>query len=186
MNIYICGVPRSGKTTLAKNLKNELRDYNLIVSESIRNGFQKMDEEHYKEWGNKDSEKRRISFPKFLFEFLKWNTYFSECNNIVDLALVDIDNVIENKNKEDIIICLGYGNKEIKDIFSFIRNREKDSDYTFNRSDEELLKMWGDITRIDKYNKEICDKHNIKYFDCYENKDIVKEVVKYIYNYIKE
>ena len=34
MRIIICGVPRTGKTTLSKNLKNNLHYHNLIVSES--------------------------------------------------------------------------------------------------------------------------------------------------------
>lgn len=75
MNLFICCIPRSGKTTLAKISKKDFSDYNLIVSESIRNGFQKMDEEHYKGWGNFNSKKRKEDFPKFLFEFLKWNSF---------------------------------------------------------------------------------------------------------------
>ena len=90
MNVFICGVPKSGKTTLAKDLKKILSNYNLIVSESIRNGFQKMDKDNYKEWENRNSIKRKKDFVEFVFEFFRWNTFFSECNNVVDLGLVDL------------------------------------------------------------------------------------------------
>lgn len=174
MNLFICGVPRSGKTTLAKIIKKDFSDYNLIVSESIRNGFQKMDEEHYKEWGNFNSKKRKENFPKFLFEFLKWNSFFSKCNNIVDLALVELKTVIENRSEDDIIVCLGFGGVSEKEIFSFIRKREKQEDYTLNMSDEKLSEVWGDISMIDKENMELCKKYNIRYFD------VIKEDTKKI------
>ena len=38
-NIYIIGVPRSGKTTLAHLLKEEYPTFNLISFEAIRNAF---------------------------------------------------------------------------------------------------------------------------------------------------
>lgn len=51
--------------------------------------------------------------------------FFSKCNNIVDLALDDLKTVIENKNEDDIIVCLGFGGVSEKEVFSFIRKREK-------------------------------------------------------------
>ena len=38
-NIYIVGVPRTGKTTLTKLIKQEIPQVNLISFEAIRNGF---------------------------------------------------------------------------------------------------------------------------------------------------
>lgn len=178
MNIFICGVPRSGKTTLAKKLKKELSDYNLIVSESIRNGFQKMDEENYKEWGNKNSLERKEKFPKFLFEFLKWNSVFSNCNNIVDLALIDLETVIDNKEDKDIIICLGFGGVSYKECFSFIRKREKEDDYTFKMSEEKLKMIWGDISFIDNENIKLCKEYNIRYFDVINDDCSIEKIIK--------
>lgn len=174
MNIFICGIPRSGKTTLSRKLKKELVDYNVIVSESVRNGFQKMEEEHYKEWGSKDSLQRKEKFPKFLFEFLKWNTHFSKCNNIVDLALVDLKTVIDNKQEEDIIVCLGFGGANYKEILKFIRKREKEEDYTFKMSDDHLMKVWGDIESCDKENMTLCKEYGIKYFDVFKSENVIE------------
>ena len=174
MNVFICGVPRSGKTTLSKLLKKELKDFNIIISESVRNGFQKMDRENYKEWGNKHSIQRREKFPEFLFEFLKWNSFFSECNNIVDLALIDLKTVLLNKGDEDLVVCLGFGKDKLnEEIFSFIRERENESDYTRRFSDEELVGIWGNICDIDKNNIKVCEDNNIKYFDVFKNEDMI-------------
>jgi len=180
MNIFICGVPRSGKTTLAKRLKSELSNYNLIVSESIRNGFQKMDVDNYKEWGNKNSLKRKKDFPEFLFEFLKWNNYFSECNNIVDLALVDLETVIKMKEDNDIVVCLGFGCIESEEIFSFIRSRENEGDYTKKYSDEELDKIWKNIAFNDKENFRVCDENGIMYFDVLKENKMLEFIVSKI------
>lgn len=52
MKILICGVPKSGKTTLCKQIGKEFPSFNIISGEALRNGFQKMDSIHYKEWGD--------------------------------------------------------------------------------------------------------------------------------------
>lgn len=38
-NIYIIGTPRSGKTTLARLIKEKYPIYNQISFEAVRNGF---------------------------------------------------------------------------------------------------------------------------------------------------
>ena len=38
-SIYICGIPRSGKTTLTKKIKEKYPNYNLFSFEAIRNAF---------------------------------------------------------------------------------------------------------------------------------------------------
>lgn len=43
MKILICGVPKSGKTTLCKQIEKEFPSFNIISGEALRNGFQKMD-----------------------------------------------------------------------------------------------------------------------------------------------
>lgn len=38
-NIYIVGIPRSGKSTLSKMIKSKYPEMNIISFEAIRNGF---------------------------------------------------------------------------------------------------------------------------------------------------
>ena len=165
MSIWICGVPRSGKTTFCKTLAQQNR-VTIISTEALRNGFQKMDAENFIAWGMGKSEKRQKDFPVFLFEFVKWNEFFSRQECIVDCALIELEKVYKFANTEDKIICFGFGGKSVIDILAFIRKREKSDDYTKNLSDEKLLKIWGDVSKIDNENLVFCKEHNIKYIDC--------------------
>jgi len=178
VNIYICGLPRTGKTTLAKKIKAILPNMNLFVSEAIRNGFQKIEEVN--EWGNKNSKKRQVDFPMFLKEFLDWNKKFTECDNIVDLALISIEKTYEIANENDIILCLGFGNKTNSEILEIIRMFEKDKDYTKNINDQNLLKLWGDVAIIDKTNNEFCLEHDILYFDTTDREESLNNIVEIV------
>ena len=109
--------------------------------------------------------------------------FFCECNNIVDLALVDLKTVLLNKSDEDLVVCLGFGKDKLnEEIFSFIRERENENDYTKRFSDEQLVAVWGNICDIDKNNMKVCEDNNIKYFDAFKNEDMVA----YILDKIKE
>ena len=173
MRIIICGVPRTGKTTLSKILKNNLHHHNLIVSESIRNGFQAMDEPNFANWGNKNSLQRKTLFPKFLFDFIKWNERFSGCDTILDLAIMNVETITKLFAGDSLIICLGFCGKDKKDIFEIVRRYEKEDDYTKNMSDEQLDRLWGGIVAEDKKNFEFCKAHDILYFDTSKKRDLV-------------
>ena len=112
MTIFICGVPRTGKTTLSKILKENIHNSNLIVTEAIRNGFQKIDNDNARDWGTKTSKLRKEIFPVFVKEFLEWNEKFSTNITILDCALIDLKQIVSLANKNDIIICLGFGGRE--------------------------------------------------------------------------
>lgn len=91
MTIFICGLPRTGKTTFSKKLKTVLKNFNIIVSEAIRNGFQKMNNDSARDWGLKNSYARKILFPIYVKEFLEWNEKFSGFETIFDCALLSLE-----------------------------------------------------------------------------------------------
>lgn len=165
MAIWVCGVPRSGKTTYCKSFAKK-NNVSVISTEALRNGFQKMDKDNFAAWGRGESEKRQKDFPVFLKEFVKWNEFFSDRFCIVDCALVELKTVFEFIDEADQILCFGFGGKSLNEILSFIRGREHQDDYTKNFSNEKLLKLWGDVADIDKQNLEFCKKNKIKYIDC--------------------
>lgn len=165
MAIWVCGVPRTGKTTFCKKLKVENPNFTIIVSEAIRNAFQAMDQQHYNEWGTKTSKQRQRDLPIFLNELVKWNEKFCGFETIVDSALIDLEKVFEIADKKDKIICFGFGGKSVEEILKIIRKREKEVDYTKNFSDLQLLKFWGDISIQDKKNLEFSKLKSIKYVD---------------------
>lgn len=177
VNIFVCGLPKTGKTTLCKNLKKELPNYNIFVSEALRNGFQKMDIDNAKSWGNKTSKQRTQDFPVFLKEFLQWNEKFTQNSNIVDSALLDLKTITEIASNEDIIVCLGFGGKTQEEILKIIRENEAQQDYTKNFSDKQLLSFWGDIEKQDNQNKNFCKENSIFYFDITKNRENLLQTV---------
>lgn len=186
MIIYVCGLQRTGKTTFAKKLKNKLKNSNVISCEALRNAFQKIDNEHYVEWGTKTSEQRQDVFPKFVKEFLLWNENFSSNITILDCALIDPPKVKDMLEKNDFMIVFGFGGKNNEEIFSCIKSFENSKDYTTNISKEKLLKIWGDLSLRDQQNIEFCKENNIKYFNAFSNRNKVQSVaIKYVLKMIK-
>ena len=68
-------------------------------------------------------------------------------------------------DKNDIIICFGFGGRTINEIMEIIRNYEHDNDYTKQFSFDKLLKFWGDLEIQDKNNIKFCKKNKLLYFD---------------------
>ena len=180
MKIFICGVPRSGKSTTAKLLKTQIENSNLIVTEAIRNGFQAIDEEHAYDWGRRQSDLRQNVFPKYVKAFLDWNEKFSGSITILDCALIELDKVLQIRDKGDIVICTGFGGKELSEIFKIIRKFEKQDDYTTQFSDQKLQALWGDISQTDKNNIALCAKNKIKYFDTSNRSVAQHRILNYI------
>ncbi len=178
-NIYIIGVPRSGKSTLSKIVKSKYPDMNVISFEAVRNGFIKSQPNLNME--NRNSRARQEILPQFLIEFVHWNYIISGYGNIVEGSFSDISTIIEHKNSEDIILCLGLGKRNIQEIIDGIKMHDDENDYTKNWTDEQIKKHFYDITEKDKENYELCKKYNIEYFDTYKDRnEVFSDVLIYI------
>ena len=186
MKIFICGIPRSGKSTTAKLLKAEIENTNLIVTEAIRNGFQTIDEKHAYDWGRWQSDLRQNVFPKYVKSFLDWNEKLGGTITILDCALLSLEKVLQLKDDDDIVVCAGFGGKSLDEIFKIIRKFEKTDDYTAQFSDQKLLAIWGDVAQIDKDNIDFCKKHQIKYFDTSNRTTAQKRILNYIKKQLKQ
>ena len=180
-NIFIVGVPRTGKTTLTKLIKKELPQINLISFEAIRNGFIKSQPEL--NMGNRNSSARQKILPDFIFEFVNWNEKFSNYNNLIEGDFTDIESIVKNTDEDDMIICLGFSGRRIDEIIDGIIRNDSNHDYTKNWTEDKIKNHFYDIVEKDKENIENCKKYNIKYYDTYENR---QDVFFEILNFIKE
>ncbi len=180
-NIYIVGIPRSGKSTLSKIIKSKYPEMNIISFEAVRNGFIKSQPNLNME--NRNSVARQEILPQFLIEFVHWNNIISGCGNIVEGSFSDIKTIIEHKNNEDIIICLGLGKRNIQEIIDGIKMYDDENDYTKDWSEEQMKRHFYDITEKDKENYELCKNYNLEYFDTYNNRN---EVFSNVLTYIKK
>lgn len=180
-NIYIVGVPRSGKTTLAKMIKNKYKYLNILSFEAIRNGFIKSQPTLNME--SKHSLSRKEILPSFVFEFIKWNYKITCCGSIIEGDFTNIETIVNNNNENDKIICLGFSGRTLDEIVNFIMKNDTENDYTKNWNKEKLKKHFEDIQKMDLKYMEQCRKHNIDYYDTFNDRNkalqnITKEVEK--------
>lgn len=180
-NIYIIGVPRSGKSTLSRIIKSKYPEMNIISFEAIRNGFIKA--QPTLNMGNRNSNARKEILPPFVVEFVYWNNIITGYGNIVEGSFSDIKTLKKLINNEDIIVCLGLGKRNIQEIVNGIKMYDNENDYTKHWTEEQIKKHFYDITEKDYENYELCKKYNIKYFDTFNNReDVFLNILKYIEN----
>lgn len=180
-NIYIIGVPKSGKSTLSKVIKSKYPEMNIISFEAVRNGFIKAQPNLNME--NRNSKARQEILPQFLIEFVHWNRIISSYGNIVEGSFSNIQTIVELANNEDIIVCLGLGRRNIQEIVNGIKKYDDENDYTKNWTEEQIKKHFYDIAEKDSENYELCKKYNLEYFDTYNNR---QDVFSYILEYIEK
>lgn len=180
-NIIIVGVPRSGKTTLAKIIKEKYPYMNIISFEAIRNGYIKSQPNLNMQ--NRKSVARREILPQFLIEFIHWNNSIYNCSNIVEGDFADINTIVNNISSQDIVICLGFNKRTMEEIVSKIKENDTNNDYTNNWNENEIKKHFYDLTIKDTDNYELCKKYNINYYDTYYNRGMIyNNILEYIEN----
>ena len=168
-NIYIVGVPRAGKSTLSKLIKEKYPIYNQFSFEATRNGFIDSQPELHME--NRNSEARKTILPKHLLSFSKWNSTILYCPSLVEGDFCSIQELYELVDENDLIICLGLGCRSVEEIVSGIKQNDKEDDYTKEWSEEKLASHFHDITEKDKINYEFCIKNGIDYYDTYLDRE---------------
>ncbi|MCX4364727.1 MAG: hypothetical protein OSJ70_03015 [Bacilli bacterium] len=180
-NIYIVGIPRSGKSTLSKIIKSKYPEMNILSFEAIRNGFIKSQPNLNME--DRNSNARQQILPSFIVEFAYWNSIITGYGNIVEGSFSDIGTLMELINDEDIIVCLGLGKRNIQEVVNGIIMHDNEKDYTKLWTKEQIKKHFYDITEKDCENYELCKKYSIEYFDTFNNReDVFLNILKYIEN----
>lgn len=174
-NIYIIGVPRSGKSTLSKLIKKQNPVYNQISFEAIRNAF--IESQSELNMGNRNSSARKNILPKHIVSFSSWNNKILSTPTLVEGSFCTIDVLSNLVDKNDLIICLGLGCRNIDQIVSGIKKNDKEDDYTKTWTDEQIKKHFYDIEINDKINYDYCLKNDINYYDTYENRNKVFEKI---------
>lgn len=179
-NIILLGCARSGKTTLAK-LIHEKYNYSIISIDSMVSAFKYA----LPEVGitNKNTPNKFEILPNFVYNYIKkfMHEYPNE-NFILEGWHVFPKNIYKLVKEIDIdIICLGYTNISSKEMLNFIRENEKEYDYTKNMSDEDLLDLINNHIEYSKTLKKQCSEINIPFFDISYNKEqVTKKIISYL------
>lgn len=170
-SIYICGIPRSGKTTLTKKIKEKYPNYNLFSFEAIRNAF--IESQPNLNMENRNSQARKEILPKHFITFAKWNAEIT-CNpSLIEGSFCNIKELKDFIEDDSIIICLGLGCITIDEFAKNVIKYDKENDYTKKWSLEKIKKHFYDQEIIDKFNYSYCKKMNIKYYNTNNNREAV-------------
>ena len=176
-NIYIIGVPRTGKSTLSKLIKEKYPIYNQLSFEAIRNGF--IESQPDLNMGNRNSEARSDILPKFITTVASWNNKILLAPTLIEGDFCSAPKLLSLLDENDLIICLGHGGRNIDEILKGIRENDTNADYTKSWSEEKIKQHFYDIVKNDNLNYDYCIKNNIRYYDTYINR---KEVFMQILN----
>lgn len=175
-NIVILGASRAGKTTLAREICKVYPSYHLISGDSIRSAFQEaLPQNNINKFGGTGMIE---DFSKFCASYFRNQISRNKgvFNYIFDSCDVSIFNATKYFiNDDTIVICMGYSNINEYEALGNYRKFEQDNDWTFKRTDEQLLIHAREWINNSKKFKSECEKMGIKYIDTSFNRDQVIE-----------
>jgi len=168
MKVIICGLPGTGKTSLAQLILNEYQ-YRIISDWSIF--------EQNNIIVNKNENKNIVSgkYSRLLLD----NISNQNDNVVVDLEYsISPSDFIEYNQYSDIkIVYLGFLSVDEETLFHLFRNSDSNNKYT----DDELKLQIKSYKEISVEYKQQCDKCNIKFFDINKLRKLVwREVLDYL------
>lgn len=180
-NIFIIGLPRTGKTTLSEMISKQIPNYHIINIDAIREAFFEVmpQEINYKEKiGMKDK------FPEFLSSYVAHENEWNKGKFAYIIEGYDLwPETIAKYFDDYLIYALYYDNVTPESVLKEIRKYDQKEDWSYDKDDEYMLDFLRRYTnRIHMYKQE-CQKYNIKLFDTSKNR---KEILTDIVNEIKE
>ena len=187
-NIAIFGTSRSGKSTLSKMISKKYPYYHIMIGDDIRWAFKMVLPAN--NINSKGGSGMVEDFPNFIstlfYKMAKRNE--GEFSYIIESCDITPQKAIELFNKENtILLFIGTPRQSTEEHFAEVRKYETKKDWTYDRSDEEILnhsKYWTAKSR--EYQKE-CEKLNIWYVDTSSNRmEVLKDTLSKIEKMILE
>lgn len=181
-NIAIFGSARSGKSTLSIMISKRFPSYHIICGDDIRDSFKEVLPNN--NINSKGGAGMIEDFPKFLSCLFYKNIERNKgnFNYIVETPDIPPIKAKELFDKDDtIILFLGTPRQTIEEHFCEIRKYENERDFTYGRSDEEILyhcKYW--IPKSKEHQEE-CERLNIWYVDTsFDREKVLNDTIKII------
>ena len=186
-NILIIGTGRAGKTALSNMIKEKYNSYNLIHSDSIEWAMIKGEnkETYYKE---NIKEQKKFEYGEY-FQRVQLE-FFNSCirEDIHHYGYILESSQLEPKYikemidfNQTVVICLGHGNLNKEDIIQLCRENDREKDWTYHITDQELEAHAENWTEINELLKKECEKYEIKYIDTSKNREkVLRDIIKEI------
>ena len=175
-NIAIFGSARSGKSTLSKMIVKKFPNYQIYIGDDIRGAFD--DVFPSLNINSRGGSGMVNDFPKYVsdlfYRSIKRNS--GELNYIVETCDIKPDKAKELFERDDtIVLFLGISNLTIEQHFKDIRKYETEKDWTYDRTDENILKHCNYWIPESRKIKEECERLNLWYVDTSINRQAVLE-----------
>lgn len=176
-HIFIGGVAKSGKSTLAEKLCQN-KKYNHIpldyFASSLKHNFPETKITSNVIINEESSKNLSLLLSRVINIMNDKEEPF-----IIDSAHILPKHIIEyiDLNKWD-IYYIGYPNITKEDKFNILRKYDKETDWTRKRTDEELLNTIDKLITLSKEIELQCKEYNIPFIDT--SKDLIKDIDNYL------
>lgn len=163
-NIFIAGVAKSGKSTIANRI-NRNNIYNHIpldyFASSLKHNFPETKITSSVVIDRNSSKRLSLLLSRVIEIIDNTDELF-----IIDSAHILPKDIIKylNKDKWD-VYYVGYPSITKEEKIKIIRKFEKDTDWTFKKDDEELLKILEELIILSNEIEKDCNELNIKFID---------------------
>lgn len=167
-NIFVAGVARSGKSTFARKMQED-KKYNHIPLDYFASSLKRNFPETQITSNvviDKMSSKNLGKLLSRVIEIINCQ----EENFIIDSAHVMPEDIVKYLDKEKWdIYYLGYPSLTAKEKLEIIRKYDSKEDWTFKRTDEELLEILDKLIDISKEMKRQCAELGVTFIDTGSN-----------------
>lgn len=163
-NVFIGGVARSGKSTFAKKI-NKNGNYNHIpldyFTSSLKHNFPELGITSNVIIDKESSKKLSLLLSRVINIMNESEEYF-----IIDSAHIMPNDIIKylDRDKWDIYF-IGYPKIDSEEKLNIIRKYDTNKDWTFKKTDEELLTIIKELVNLSKEIEQECIENNIEFID---------------------
>jgi len=164
-NIILIGSSRSGKTTLARMIKEKNNFYNVLHGDMIKKAFQS----YSGETGN--NLKNNLEYRKFIYDIFYNHAKYNDGYYIIETVDIFPEDLINYDLSETIVIALGCPKNTIDELLNIWWN--VDNKWLLNKSNDELKIKAEKVVKTSKFFQIECEKYGIKFVDTSFNRESV-------------
>ncbi len=173
-SIIILGVPRSGKSTLAKMLKEKYPMYNIIQEDIINESLRRIISAHGKKVGWGAALEATKTLEGKVGYFLDAALSFEpESSFILDTSTTKPRVCRQFQKQGVIVIVMGYPNETKESILERIRKYENEKDWTIVNSNLLMMRFVDAWLEDSKILEQEAKKYDLKFVDTGKNRDKV-------------
>jgi len=172
-NLFILGVARAGKSTLAQMLKEKYPHANLIHADSIKNAIIR---NPYNTYGLQEKDDTSLFIQHAVAKIFSYHIKYSKENDINIFEGSEISPFVLHEyfpNEKDIIF-LGHGKRNAEDIFRLCNTYDKEDDWTFNLKNSQILLT--ECEKWEQWNNYLINetkKYGYEYIDTYIDRNLI-------------